>query len=204
MGGVRALELPLAAALLAATASATSAAELREIAVKRESGYIYVESETFMAAPIEKVFDILSDYDRFDRVSSTFVESRFLEREPDGGGVVYTMAKGCVAFFCSTIERTERLEVTTPTFIQATVIPESSDVKDGVARWVLEPEDGGTRVLYEMEMKPDFWIPPLLGTFLLKRSLKKVGGHAAQRIEDIALGRYPAGTDSAGADSGGD
>ncbi|MEM9057119.1 MAG: SRPBCC family protein, partial [Pseudomonadota bacterium] len=169
--------------------------------VKRDDGYIFVTSETFMAAPIEDVFDILSDYDSFERVSSTFVESHFVEREPDGSGVVYTKAKGCVAFFCSTIERTETLEVEAPTFIQTSVVPGTSDVDEGVARWRLESEGDGTRVLYEMEMKPNFWVPPLLGTFLMKRALGKAGKEAAQRIEDIALGLYPPPAEADAADA---
>ncbi len=69
------------------------------------------------------------------------------------------------------------------------MIPEHSDLKFGFARWDLESQEGGTRVVYDMKMKPDFWIPPLIGSYLLKRSLTKAGGKAAQRVEDLALGK---------------
>ena len=176
------------AMLLPAALNIAGAAEIQEIDVSKKSDKYLVNSVTFMAAPIEDVFDVLADYDRFHRVSSTFVESRFLEKEANGNGVVYTVAKGCIAFFCRTLKRTEKLEVTAPTVITASVIPERSDLKFGVATWDLETVEGGTRVVYRMEMQPDFWMPPLIGAYLMKRSLSKVGGKAAQRIEDLALG----------------
>ena len=162
------------------------AAEIRTFRCDREAERYHVVSETFIDAPVDAVFAVLIDYDHYDRISSVFQESRYLERNPDGSGVVYTKARGCVAFFCTTVERVERLEVVPGAEIVATVIPEQSDARYSRAQWRLEPDGQGTLLHYELEMEPDFWIPPLIGPPMVRHALRQGGARAATRIENLA------------------
>jgi hypothetical protein len=52
--------------------------------------------------------------------------------------------------------------------------------------WRFAEHEGGTVVTYELLMEPDFWVPPAIGPYLIKRKLKKDGGRALNRIEVIA------------------
>ena len=45
----------------------------------------------------------------------------------------------------------------------------------------------GTLLTYKFEMVPDFWVPPLLGPYLIKRALITGGRKAANRLEVIAI-----------------
>ena len=47
-------------------------------------------------------------------------------------------------------------------------------------------EDGGTRVRYQLKFEPDFWVPPAIGPYMIKRRLRSGGGRAIDRIELIA------------------
>lgn len=161
-------------------------AELRQIDVDRKKGLITVASETYLAAPPEAVFEILADYDGFQRISRVFTESRYLERDESGNGIVYTRAEGCVLFFCTEIERVEKLTLTPGKEIVAQAIPEKSDVDFSVARWVFEPEGNGTRLRYGLEFEPTFWIPPLIGPMIIRAKLRSRGIDAANRIEELA------------------
>jgi hypothetical protein len=84
------------------------------------------------------------------------------------------------------MRRVERLEVVRPRFIRATVIPDRSDFKYARAEWTLEPEGSGTRVIYRMDMQPNFWLPPYIGPWFLKRTLMRGGVDAVQHIERLA------------------
>ena len=163
-----------------------SAAEIRRFQCDREARRYHVVSETYIAAPVSAVYDVLVDYDHFDRISSVFQETRYLERNADGSGVVYTKARGCIAFFCTTVERVERLEVVPDVEIVATVIPERSDARYSRAQWRLEPDGEGTLLHYELEMEPDFWIPPLIGPPMVRHALRQGGARAATRVEKLA------------------
>jgi uncharacterized protein YndB with AHSA1/START domain len=166
----------------------TMAAEVRSFQMDRSAQRYHIVSETYIDAPVAAVYGVLIDYDHYDRVSSVFKEARYLERNPDGSGVVYTKAYGCIAFFCTTVERVERLEVVPDSEIVTTVIPERSDAHYSRAQWRFQPEAGGTLLHYELEMEPDFWVPPLIGPLLVKRALRQGGERAAVRVETIARG----------------
>jgi hypothetical protein len=143
-----------------------------------------------MDAPRSAVFKALSDYDRFTEFSSRHEESRFIEPAADGTPRIYTKVRGCVWFFCRKVERYAHLSLEPETRIVATAEPENSDVEYGVEVWEFEVvgEHGlQTRVLYSHEAKPRFWVPPVIGIWAIKRTLKKDALSATQSIEDMAL-----------------
>lgn len=182
--------LPAAALLFALTGAAT-AAELLEVSIEQQGERYLMESRTLLAAPRPAVFRVLSDYDRFERISSIFEDVRFIEPARDGTPRAYTMVKGCVLVFCKTIERIERLEFSPPDRIVAEVEPEHSDFRYGRTEWRFVPTDAGTEVLYRMEMEPGFWVPPVIGPYIMKRSFRKDAVEALDRIEALAQGREP-------------
>ncbi len=167
------------------------AAEVRTLELERQDGRFHIESETYIGAPVDFVFAVLTDYEHFHELSSVFEESRFLEPDTDGTAIVYTLARGCVLFFCTEVERVERLETTPSSEIIATAIPERSNVKYQRAHWRLEPEGSGTRVLYVLEMEPEFWVPPVIGPWIIGRALRQGGQDVAERIENMAPGQGP-------------
>src|SRR5262249_22146318 len=128
--------------VLAGWAASVLAAEVRSFEMDSKAKRYHIVSETYIDAPVNAVYDVLVDYDHYDRISNVFQESRYLERNPDGSGLVYTKAHGCIAFFCTTVERVERLEVVPDAEITATVIPERSDAHYSRAQWRLQAEAG--------------------------------------------------------------
>ena len=132
------------------------------------------------------MFDVLTDYERFGRISSTYTDYGFMEPEADGTPIIYTTMEGCVLFFCVTMRRVERMEVDAPSSIRTDALPEQSDFKLSVSEWTLEPEAGGTNMIYRLTMEPDFWIPPLIGPWVLKQRLERGGTSAVNRIERLA------------------
>ncbi|MFK8052649.1 MAG: SRPBCC family protein [Woeseiaceae bacterium] len=175
-------------AALALLSLPVSAAELLEITVDDEDGRYIMTTVTEFDAPRLGVFDVLTDYERFGRISSVYDDAGFAEPSADGIPRVFTRVKGCVLFFCQTMDRTERLENDGLDRIRATVEPGSSDFEYSVATWLLsESDEGGTRVIYTVEMVPSFWVPPVIGPYVMKRKLRKGGRDAIERIEALAF-----------------
>ena len=154
--------------------------------VERDGDRVQIDSRMFIAAPREAVFNALADYERFAELSSRYLESRFLEPDDDGTPRIYTKVEGCVLFFCRTIQRYARLELAPETVIEALVDAELSDLKFGYERWELGDFPGGTMVIYRHEMEPDFWVPPVIGVWAIKRILNRDALKAASRIERMA------------------
>jgi len=119
-------------------------------------------------------------------ISEIYKESSYLPPDSDGTPLVYTRVEGCLLMFCRSMRRVERLEVVTPRFIRSKVVPGRSDFKFAMSEWTLEPEAGGTKVTYTMDMEPDFWLPPFVGPWFLKRTLLRGAPVAIDRIESLA------------------
>lgn len=182
--------LLLAVAALAGLGGQAFAAAIETLEIEHDDGRYELRSRTFLAAPADAIFEVLTDYDdnRFGRISSVYKVSGYLEPEPDGTPVVHTVMEGCVLFFCKSMQRIERLETIPPTFIRTTTLPDrEGDFDFSRSEWVLEPADGGTTVIYRLTMEPNFWVPPVVGPWLLKRRLLEGGERAINRIERLAL-----------------
>jgi hypothetical protein len=91
-----------------------------------------------------------------------------------------------VWFFCKTFERHGFVTSEHLKFIEASVDPEKSDFHVSDERWEFREEDDGTVVVYNLVMKPKFFIPPLIGPAIMKRKLKSGGTDALDRIEAVA------------------
>jgi len=180
--------------LAGAAALPASSAVLHSLDVSKDRGRYELVAETRLEAPARAIFDVLVDYEdgRFGRISSVYKESDYLEPAPDGTPLVYTRVEGCFTkFFCKSMRRVERLEVEEPHFIRTTALPEQSDFKFSRSEWTLTPVDGGTEVTYRLSIEPDFWVPPVIGPWLLKRNLERGGARALNRIERLARGEPP-------------
>ncbi|MEL7296190.1 MAG: SRPBCC family protein [Pseudomonadota bacterium] len=168
------------------TATPASAAELLSVDVAHDDGTYTMTSVTWFDAPRLGVFDVLTDYSNFGAISSVYTDSRFESPAEDGTPRVFTQVEGCVLFFCQTMERLERLENRADDYIRTVVEPNNSDFHHSEATWQLTDERGGTRVVYQVIMKPAFWVPPVIGPYMMKRKLAKGGEDAIQRIERLA------------------
>ncbi len=175
----------LAAASLAA-AGMLHGATIRNVTIDHDGTRYRLTSSTYLAAPREAVFRVLTDYEQFERISSVFEESRYLPPDEDGRTLVYTRLEGCVLFFCKSVERVEWLETQAPALIRTTADPARSDVRYARSEWRLEQEHPGTRVLYSIELEPDFWVPPVIGPWIIKRRMVAGGVDAVARIEGLA------------------
>ena len=165
---------------------AVQAADLRTVTVEYEKGFYTMQSEVWFDAGIDQVFDVFKSWDASPEFSSAIVEARDLAPDELGRPGYYTKMQGCVLFFCRSFERQGHVELEHNKVLKAFADPESSDFEKADEVWTFTEEDGGTVVTYDLMMKPKFWVPPAIGPYLIKRKLRKDGGGAIDRIEDIA------------------
>ncbi len=168
--------------------SSSLPATLRTVDVSRNRDRYRVVADTHLDASPAAIYKVLLDFDedRYQRISEIYKESSYLPPDPDGTPLVYTRVEGCLLGFCRSMRRVERLEVVTPEFIRSRAVPERSDFRYSMAEWTFAAEGNGTRVTYEMEMEPNFWLPPFVGPWFLKRTLLRGAPAAIEQIEELA------------------
>ena len=168
--------------------SSSLPATLRTVDVSRRQDRYRVVADTHLEASPEAVYKVLLDFDddRYQRISEIYKESSYLPPDNDGTPLVYTRVEGCLLLYCRSMSRVERLEVVTPQFIRSRTVPERSDFKYSLSEWTFAPDGEGTRVTYLMEMEPNFWLPPFVGPWFLKRTLLRGAPAAIDQIEILA------------------
>lgn len=176
----------LAVYMLLLAAGTSSAAELRSVEVVHDSGEYRLVSVAWFDAGLDETYLAFSRWDLSPLFSKAVVEARDLEPGADGRPGFYVKNRGCVLFFCKTLVREGHVEFEANTTLRAYADPARSDFEFSNESWTFTEEDGGTSVLYELHMDPKFWVPPAIGPYMIKRKLKKDGGRAIDRIEDIA------------------
>ena len=166
-------------------------AVLRTVEVDREENRYSLRSEAYFAASREDLYRVLTNYDLFEQFSSAYVETRNVEEDEQGRPRFFARMQGCVLLFCKEFVRHGYLLLKPNSEIVAIAEPEGSDFDYSRERWRLKPEGDGTLLIYDFEMEPGFWVPPVIGPYVIKRSLRAGGGDAIDRIEALALGRTP-------------
>lgn len=157
---------------LALAVTAAGAGDIRQVSVDRHGDLYRMEVDALVQAPASGVRARLTDYAHLDRLNGSIKSSELLPGTAPGEPRVRIVTRACVWFFCRTIEQVQSVRETRDGWIEARVIPELSDFKRGSARFSIHPEAGGTRVLILSEVEPDFWIPPVIGPWLIKRKLR--------------------------------
>ncbi len=189
--GQRMGQLQAVVVLLLLQVVPANSAELRDIVVEKIGDRYHLTSTTYFEASQSQLYKVLTDFEKYPLFSSAFVEAENREPDEKGRPGFYTKMEGCALMFCKTYIRVGYLELQPEHNIIAITDPEQSNFAYSRERWQLIPEGEGTIMIYHFEMEPGFWVPPLIGPYVIKRALKASGGAAVGRIETVALAYYP-------------
>lgn len=168
----------------------TESAEVIRAEVHHDEDLYTLYLEARLSAPPLAVFAVITDYPHIQDLHRRVRESRVLRRLDARTTEVFTLLRGCVAaVFCKSIRRVELVTENPPYELSAEVLPGQSDLKSGRVHWQLSAEADGTRLTYQSEMEPDFWVPPLLGDALMSRSIRNTTQQMIEEVERLALER---------------
>ena len=126
------------------------------------AGGVYrVTFDAVIDAPIDRVAFVLVDFVGYAALDPRIRSSEVVGSATDGAPLLKTRIRACAAFFCRDIRRVERITMSDGVLV-ATALPGKSDVRSSVARTEWRAEGGRTRIRYEAEFVPDFWVPALV------------------------------------------
>jgi Polyketide cyclase / dehydrase and lipid transport len=183
---VRHLQAVFAAGVLLGACPA-SALTVEKLVTEFRDGVYRVSFEAVLAAPPSAVGAVLRDYSAYPSLDVRIRSSERLVSEPDGAVLLRTRIHACEAFFCRNVTRVERVEVGPDTLV-ATVIPALSQLRRGLTRTAWQELDNGTRVSYEAEFEPDFWVPAFIGRQFARHGLRESAVNLFTNVERQARG----------------
>ena len=163
-----------------------TAATILKIKVNHTKGRYTVTFNARLNADSTIVRQYLTDYANLARLSDTIIESRILQTYPDGRQRILVTLHSCVLFFCSTVKNVQDVETLDNGDIVSRTDPEESDYSFGIQHWQIISENNHTRLKHQAELVPKFYVPPLIGPWLVKKRIRNELRITAQRLEILA------------------
>lgn len=170
--------------LLAHTAAA-EAAEVTTNAIARVGDRYEVAFDVRIAAPMDRLMHYLTDYANYSRYFHSIRESALLDSAPAARRVRLRL-HACAWFFCRTLTFVKDVTETANGEIRAQIDPTLSDFAEATEYWRVTPVGDETRLEYRAALVPDFFVPPLIGPWLLKRQVHASLLSGAERLETLA------------------
>jgi len=168
---------------LSPSAGAISVSEL-EITEREGSYRTLVEAS--LDAPAADVWRALTDYSNYVRLSPSIHRVQRMGAGEDGAEQVKTWAEACVLGFCKQIRQVQELRQLSFGELRAQILP-GEDIASGRAAWSLSGEGPLSRLRFEAEMTPAFWVPPVIGSWAIRRALHQELITSLHNLERLAL-----------------
>lgn len=163
-----------------------SAGDILKATVTNEDNRYFINIDVIINADAQRVYEILTDYENLSKISEGITESDLIYSLSDNDHRVKVTTEACVAFFCKTIVQVQDVEQLPGMVIVSTTIPDKSDVDYAHARWKITAEDGLARISFNSDLKPSFWVPPLIGPLLIERALRNEALAVIEGLEILA------------------
>jgi Polyketide cyclase / dehydrase and lipid transport len=167
--------------LLSAVAAA---GDILEASVTHVDGRYDLAIRARIDAPSDVVYRAITDYPNLAAINPDIEVSELLETNAAGVYSVRTVINVCILVFCKQVEQLQQVTHTDADTIEAVIVPEGSDFRSGFARWQLSsPTPAATELLFTENFEPDFWVPPVIGPWLIQRKLVRELTETAAYIE---------------------
>jgi len=159
---------------------------LPEIEIIEQNGIYQIKVVAIIGASERHVRQVLTDFRHIYRLNPSIIESDVVKRHDDESVSVRTKIIGCAAYFCEELERVERVREMPSGDLLAEIVPEQSQFKSGQTLWSIKSLGDKCEVSYKSDMVPDIFIPPVVGKFLIKKSIRQQMQISFANLEKIS------------------
>lgn len=159
--------------------------EVIESTVSHKKGIYTASLVMHINAPTNKVYNLFTAYDDLSRLSDNITDSEIIDEDPPEYTVV-VKTHNCVLFFCKDLTQTQQVLELGEGYIAVEDIKGQSDFTYAESHWHIYPYKKGTRVTFKSELKPGFWLPPLIGPWYFKKRMLKETKNMIERLEKLA------------------
>jgi len=165
------------------SAAPAFAATVESVTVENQDGRYSVSMRVLVAVSATDAYNVMTDFEALPQVNPTVV---MVERLSENR--LHTLVEMCISLFCREIEQVQQFQTETNKTLQMRIIPEESDFRYGIAQWRFSPiTENSSRLEFDAVLEPNFWIPPLIGPWLVKRKLQQEAQITSEGIERVAL-----------------
>lgn len=172
-----------AAAALWAVAGLSAAVEIETLNVNHQGASYRLRLSARLDAAPTQVFARLAAFEQLPALNPAILSAR-----REGATLLHTESDYCLLGFCRRLHQLQRVQIRPAAgggVIEAST-EASADFRGGHSRWTVTPAETGSRLLFESEIEPGFWLPPYLGPRAVTRQLREQALATVSNLERAA------------------
>ncbi|MGB9149482.1 MAG: SRPBCC family protein [Burkholderiales bacterium] len=156
-------------ALFALAANPVRATDM-QINFERDGHVIKIDGHMVLPYPPKLIFEVLTDYEHMHQYVPDVASSRIISHGENKLRVEQKGRSG-IGPFKFKFEVVRDVELTPVTGLKSILV--SGNFKSMHTSTRITPEGANTRLDYFADLEPDFWVPPLIGSAILKRQVRR-------------------------------
>jgi hypothetical protein len=166
---VRRLLLCLLPALLVLLPAAGG--EILDASVEVHDRQYRVAVTVRIEAPLRAVYATITDYAALPNVTPSIRSVRVLQVTGPARHRIETVTRACILIFCKDVMQVQDVAQLDAFNLEAVTLHGVGDLKSGLARWRLEPAGEATVMHFSQSFEPGFWVPAVIGPWMIRRLL---------------------------------
>ncbi len=155
-------------------------AETEVTVSKSDDDTIHVQVQLLVAAPSKVAWEVLTDFEHIASFVPNMVSSQIISAP---GEPLRVEQKGGTSFFLFSFPIQSVLEIDSRTSQGLRFHSISGNLHDMIGNYRIEEINEGTRIFYQAQFKPDFWVPPLVSVGIMRNEIKNQFDGLAKEIE---------------------
>ena len=163
----------------------TIAGKVIESNVVREGDHFQTRIVMLINASPERVRKLLTDYAHLDRLSPNILSSELI-RSDKPHYTLRLITKICWFLFCWELVQVQDITELDDGSLRTKVLPQLSDFSFGEHKCDVRAHNSGTRVTCESDLVPKFWVPPVIGTPIVKHVLLRESSLFLENLARLA------------------
>jgi hypothetical protein len=172
----------------------TDAAQVLGVQVGRDDQRFRIDMHVAIDAGPVQVFRALQDYAAMPRYNPDLRAVRIEPTSAPNRVRLFTTIHTCVLLFCKTMHQEQLMTAAanaTGGHLEAELIPHSGAFS-GQGHWLVKPcgaQRPSACLDIQLELVPQFWVPPVIGPWLIRRTMYDEAQRSTQGLEQVAQGR---------------
>jgi len=170
------------------------AAQVLGVQVEQDEQRFRIDMQVAIDAAPLPVFRALQDYAAMPRYNRDLRAVRIEPTSVPNTVRLFTTIHTCVLLFCKTMHQEQLMTATahaTGGLLEAVLIPQSGAFS-GQGHWLVKPCEAqrpSACLDIQLELVPQFWVPPLIGPWLIRRTMYEEAERSTRGLEQVARAR---------------
>ncbi len=166
-------------------------AEIYFVEVRKKNNIYHLHINATVNADVDNIIRLITDYENLPLINPYLKESKLLDKPENERTTVSMLTETCVLFLCFNIRHVQTFHFIENGILFSRIIPEGSDFHAGWMRWEIKAMDSNkkspvTQLILEIEMVPDFFVPPLVGSYQIKKIMLEMTRATIIKLEEKA------------------